>query len=191
MVAWNSTFVAVVADDRHAVRVFDTRMLPQIGLVETKEFPQRIAFLTLDPGGRIATLNSSGAMIAGEVLPETGKPTLLEFFEDHGILISNESGLLLLSNRFGLLQVPNVPPNIAAVAIGESKLAFASADSVVVLTHQITPPIDDAGLWILGRWLGVTVIVGLLCLVRAVFVRAEDLRERRHGDRLARISGPN
>jgi outer membrane protein assembly factor BamB len=173
----NGTFVAVASRNRDEFRMFDMRMLPQISVSNKQQFSDAFTCLTLSADGRTAACTKAGPVLDGNLITGIGTPTLIEFYDEQRLLVSSNTGMLLLGDPSGPMTVPNVPSAVRSIAVTEGKIAIGSATGVVLLTQRITPPISDAGWWLIWRWLGVTAIIGMFFVVRAVFRRADEARE--------------
>jgi hypothetical protein len=188
--AANGTFVAVGSADRRTIRVFDTRMLPQISVVETEQINDPFVALNITAAGAVVRGDGKNELAGVAPIPGIGRIHLIDFLNGDGFLIADSTKLRFVSSRLGQFEVPNVPAGITALAANESQMAVASAAAVVLLHHRITPPVDNAGWSIVWRWFAATAMVGMFCFVRAVCLRAA-VREHNTRSSLARAARSN
>lgn len=188
--AANGTFAAIGSKDRRTIAEFDTRMLPQISLVDRQEVADPFAVLALTSSGEIIRSDGRGAVTGAGPLPSAGGAQLIDFFNGDALLVADSSKLRFVSSRLGSFDIPNVPAGITAIASSETRIAVASSAAVVLLQLRITPPIDEAGWSIVARWVAATAIVGIVCILR-IYLRAGGMPQQDGQEHLAGAAHPN
>lgn len=186
-IAASGTFIALASRDRRRIRVLDIRMLPQISEVGSHDLQTSFTSFAVSREGQIAAGTDAGPVISALVNPGFDRNTAVEFYDESRVLVAGAGGMVLVGHESRPMRIPNIPPNVTSLALADNHLAVASDAGIALLTARISPPLSHAGWSIIWRWLAVTAIIGMLLVVRALFLRASHVRPH-GGDRIAGIA---
>jgi hypothetical protein len=164
-------FLLVASHTTSEAWVLDSRTLPRISLLEYLKFPPDASALTLTSSGRVAVGTAHGEVIAGAHLTAPGAVKFLQPFGNREYLVAGDfKGILLIAPRGPSREIAPVGPDLRGLAANSTSVAFATPDSVEVLSVHFVPATSPKVSEIARIWILVSLIVIAAYLLRGAIL---------------------